>query len=148
MCHNQAIPAEAQFTLNGSLRELENLAEQTARFCREHALGDDVQYELNLVLEELFVNALRHGGCEGMEGASKITLRIGDDDVRVEFADRGAAFNPLTAPPPNMAAPLEERQNGGLGLHFVRHFMRDLQYRREGEWNRLTMRRSLTKDSK
>jgi len=42
---------------------------------------------------------------------------------------------------PNLAAPLAERHTGGLGIHLVRQTVRDLEYQRAGEWNRLTMRR-------
>jgi serine/threonine-protein kinase RsbW len=54
--HNQAIPYEADFSLNGNLNELERLAAEVSRFCRENALDDDAEFQLNLVLEELFVN--------------------------------------------------------------------------------------------
>jgi anti-sigma regulatory factor (Ser/Thr protein kinase) len=57
--------------LNGNLRELERLTAETASFCRDRALGDDVEFDLNLVLEELFTNSVRHGGCDGMEGAAE-----------------------------------------------------------------------------
>jgi serine/threonine-protein kinase RsbW len=101
---------------------------------------------VNLALEELFVNTLRHGGCEGMETAAQIRLQLDEDSVLVEFSDRGRPFDPTAVPPPNLAAPPEERQKGGLGIHFVRYCMRDLTYHREGEWNRLSMRRPLRKE--
>jgi anti-sigma regulatory factor (Ser/Thr protein kinase) len=123
------------------LEELECLVAETVRFCREHSLGDEVEFELNLVLEELFTNSVRHGGCAGMENAVRVRLQLQQDGVRVEYSDRGEAFDPLNAPPPDVDSPLEQRQVGGLGIHLVRQIMRDLEYHREGEWNRITMRR-------
>ena len=146
LCDNQAILIEAQFVLKGSLGELEHLAEETSRFCHAHRLGENVIYELNLALEELFVNTLRHGGCEGMEPAAQIRLQRNAASLLIEFSDRGRPFDPTAVPPPNLAAPLEERQKGGLGLHFVRYFMRNLSYHRDGQWNRLTMRQPLSKE--
>jgi anti-sigma regulatory factor (Ser/Thr protein kinase) len=139
--HNQAILTDAEVVLHGRLGELGRLAAETARFCREHSLGDDVQFELNLALEELFTNSVRHGGCAGMENAVHVRLQLHDDGVRVEYSDRGMAFDPLSAPPPDLEAPLEERSAGGLGVHLMRQIMRDVEYRREGDWNRITMRR-------
>jgi anti-sigma regulatory factor (Ser/Thr protein kinase) len=81
-----------------------------------------------------------------LDNAAQIRMQLGEDGVLVEFADRGRPFDPTSAPPPNLAAPLEERQNSGLGIHFVRYLMRDLVYHREGEWNRLSMRRPLSKE--
>ena len=91
------------------------------------------------MLEELFVNAVRHGGCEGLGDAACIRLTCGDEGVHVNFRDRGAPFD-LTAAPP---ARLDEARAGGLGIHLVRQIMRDVSYRREGDWNVLTMRQPL-----
>jgi serine/threonine-protein kinase RsbW len=127
--------------LDGKLSELPRLAAETARFCREHALGDEVEFHLNLVLEELFANAIRHGGCEGMRDAARVQLEMLASGVAIEFADRGAPFDPTAAPAPDLHAPLETRQIGGLGIHLVRQIVRDLRYERVDGWNRLTMRR-------
>ncbi len=117
------------------MHELARLAEELERFCRASSLDTEIQYDLNLALEELFINALRHGGCEGMEQAVKIRLESGTDEVRVEFCDRGQPFDPATAPPP------DPNRIGGLGIHLVRNIMQDFQYQRAGDWNRITMRR-------
>ena len=117
------------------MHELARLVEELERFCRESSLGEEIQYDLNLALEELFTNALRHGGCEGMEQAIRIRLETAGDGVRVEFRDRGRPFDPATAPPPDL------NRVGGLGIHLVRKIMQDFEYQRTGEWNRITMRR-------
>jgi serine/threonine-protein kinase RsbW len=90
---------------------------------------------LNLALEELFTNAVQHGGCEGMERAVKIRLEAAGDGVQVEYCDRGTPFDPANAPAPDVS------RIGGLGVHLVRNIMRDFKYQRAGEWNRITMRR-------
>jgi len=93
VCHNQAIPYETDFFLNGNLSELKRLATEVSRFCAAHSLGGEVEFDLNLVLEELFVNSVRHGGCEGTESSSRVRLRY-DSAVEVEFYDRGRPFDP------------------------------------------------------
>ena len=138
--HNQAIPYEADFSLNGDLRELERLSGEIGRFCSENSLSGDVEFQLNLVLEELFVNTVRHGGCEGVANCARVRLAPRADGVQVEFADRGVPFDPTTAPAVDIDAPLEERRGGGLGIHLVREMMRDIRYERAGEWNRMNMR--------
>ena len=128
-------------TLDGKLSEIPRLTAETARFCLEHSLGEEVEFHLNLVLEELFANAVRHGGCEGMRGAARVQLEMVANGVAIEFADCGAPFDPTAAPAPELDAPLETRQIGGLGIHLVRQIVRDLRYERVDGWNRLTMRR-------
>jgi anti-sigma regulatory factor (Ser/Thr protein kinase) len=129
--------------LNGNLRELERLTAETASFCRDRALGDDVEFDLNLVLEELFTNSVRHGGCDGMEGAAEFGFTIGPDGVVLEYADRGTPFDPLAAPEPDLTGPLEQRPIGGLGVHLIRQIMRDFEYQRWNGWNRIRMRRPI-----
>ncbi|HXR36138.1 MAG TPA: ATP-binding protein [Candidatus Binataceae bacterium] len=134
---------EGAVALKGSFTELARLAAETARFCREHGLDGDVEFDLNLALEELFTNVVRHGGCEGMAEAARVRFEMLADGVGIEFADRGAPFDPLAAPTPDLEAPLENRRPGGLGIHLVRQIMRDLRYDRADGWNRLTMRRPI-----
>lgn len=127
--------------LNGNLTELARLVSETAQFCRDHSLGDDVEMDLNLVLEELFVNSVKHGGCEGVERAAEVQLSSRPDGVLLEYSDRGTPFNPADAPIPDLTAPLLERSLGGLGIHLVRQIMRDFEYQRRNGWNRMRMLR-------
>ena len=137
-----ALLKHAEFELDGKLSELGRLVEQVDQFCLAAGLESAAAFELNLVLEELFINAVRHGGCEGMKSAVEVRFRLLEGGaVAVEYGDRGVPFDPTAMAEPDLAAPLAERRPGGLGIHLVRQTMRDLQYVRAGEWNRLTMRR-------
>jgi len=143
LCQNQAILTETEIVLDGRVSELRRISAEVAKFCREHSLSEDVEFDLNLVLEELFMNSVNHGGCEGMENAAQVRLQLLSGEIVAEYADRGRAFDPFSAPEPDVDAPLNERPAGGLGVHLVRQTMRDWNYRRDGEWNRTTMRRNL-----
>jgi serine/threonine-protein kinase RsbW len=131
--------------LNGNLSELERLTAAVADFCAANSLDDETGFQLNLVLEELFVNTVRHGGCEGVPDSAHVRLRCAAEGVEVEFRDRGRPFDPTAVPGTDIHASLEERSGGGLGIHLVREIMRDLDYERDGEWNQLRMRRPATR---
>ncbi|PKL55888.1 MAG: ATP-binding protein, partial [Methanomicrobiales archaeon HGW-Methanomicrobiales-6] len=62
-----------------------------------------------------------------------------DDAVRVTIIDDGVAFDPLTAPPPPLDVPAEERPIGGLGIHFIRTVMDSVTYARKDGKNVLSM---------
>jgi serine/threonine-protein kinase RsbW len=144
-----AVLSDTAFELDGDLEELERLMELVDHFCRTEGMDGEAAFELTLVLEELFTNAVRHGGCEGMKGAVAVRLRhAGEGQVGVEYRDRGRPFDPMTAPPPDLHTPLEDRKPGGLGIHLVKQIMHDLQYQRTGEWNRITMRREPRQEAK
>ena len=142
VCHNQAVLG-IEITLDGNLHELGRLAEEVAWFCEENALATDVEFDLNLVMEELFTNAVRHGGCEGVTEAARVRLDLRDDCVEAEFSDRGREFDPSSVPPPDVTAALAERPAGGMGLHLVRRTVGDLAYQRSGGWNHVKMRRPI-----
>ena len=110
-----AILTEPALTLNGDLKELGRLAGWLAQFCRDAGLSDDLEFRLNLALEELFTNAVRHGGCGGLTDAASIRLRSDGPDVVVEYSDRGQPFDPADAPPPDLESPLAERKAAAWG---------------------------------
>jgi hypothetical protein len=53
------------------------------------------------------------------------------------------AFDPFSLATPDTNLPLEERSIGGLGVHFTRTLMSAYGYRREGDRNRVELRKSL-----
>lgn len=131
---------ETQLSLDGDLREIKNLVAWLRRFSESHGLDEDADFRLNLVLEELFTNSVRHGGCLGMPAAVSIRLHILDREILAEYADRGQPFDPAGAPPPDLHAPLEQRSAGGLGVHFVKQMSRRIEYHRVNGWNRTNLR--------
>lgn len=138
--HNQEILYEADFLLNGNLGELQRLAAEVSRFRAAHSLSEEVEFDLNLALEELFVNSVRHGGCEGLENSTRVRIGCRGGVVLVEFNDRGRPFDLTRASESGTMAPVALRPAGGFGIHLVRSLMRDVKYRRTGEWNQVTMK--------
>jgi anti-sigma regulatory factor (Ser/Thr protein kinase) len=93
--------------------------------------------ELDLVVEELFVNVARYAG------AGTVELRYTVPEagvVEVELADDGRAFDPLARAEPDLELPLEARPVGGLGIFLVRRLTQSLRYCRDGGWNRILFR--------
>jgi serine/threonine-protein kinase RsbW len=95
--------------------------------------------ELDLLIEEIFMNVCRHAYPHGSQGEVTLTYSVpAPGELRVEVADQGAEFNPLTAAPPNLTLNLENRPIGGLGIFLVKTLARSITYRRDRDWNRLT----------
>jgi serine/threonine-protein kinase RsbW len=79
-----------------------------------------------IVLEELSLNALRHGAAP--EVAVEATIAAGLCTLVLE--DAGLPFDPTAAALPPPAASLEAARIGGLGLTLVRRNVAGLRYRR------------------
>jgi len=95
--------------------------------------------ELDLMIEEIFVNVCRYAYPGGGPGMVTITYQVSaPGELQVEVADQGVEFNPLAAEPANATLDLEDRPIGGLGIFLVKTLAASLTYRREGSWNRLT----------
>lgn len=108
-------------------------------FRAAHGLKDEAAWPLQVALDEILSNIVRHSRPGLMAGAIDITIESRGDEVEVIVTDDGPAFDPLQLPEPDVSAPLEGRHPGGLGVHLVRKLMDRVEYVRTEERNRLTM---------
>jgi serine/threonine-protein kinase RsbW len=95
-----------------------------------------------LALEEVFMNVVMHGSAApGTQVEVSVILRDGGLTLMVE--NDGPAFDPLLLPAPDVAASLEERKVGGLGVYLVRQMMDVVCYQRVAARNQLRMTKRL-----
>jgi len=81
--------------------ELHSLRAFVEAFCAQAAIGRDGCLRLNLVLEELFTNTLRHGHRGDSDAPVWVSLSGGQDRrVTVSYEDTARPFNPF---PPQSA---------------------------------------------
>jgi serine/threonine-protein kinase RsbW len=92
--------------------------EDVMAFLRREKVDARATHHVALVIEEMLANLGTHGDCQ--DTPARITLSVEPARVKGEIVDRGPAFDPRTAPPPDLAAMPDARQVGGLGLHLVR----------------------------
>ena len=94
--------------------------------------------QLELLIEEIFINISRYSYPENAPGSVTITYAIPKPgELSIEVGDQGIEFDPLAAPAPDLTLDLEQRPIGGLGIFLLKTFAGSLSYRREGGWNRL-----------
>src|SRR5689334_915369 len=128
----------------GDLSQLAPVASAIDGLLAENAVAPDVAFQVSLCIDELVTNAVRHGGVAADGRPLKIGVRVTVGrrrGVEIQVSDDGAAFNPLTAPPPDLDAGIEDRPVGGLGVHLVRTFMDEVLYARHGDRNVITLRK-------
>jgi anti-sigma regulatory factor (Ser/Thr protein kinase) len=95
--------------------------------------------KFELASEEAIVNVIRHA-YQGGAGKIEILFRLKETEVHVMIVDHGPPFNPLEGKHrPALASSLEERKEGGLGILMIRKCVDDVHYRREDDWNVLTL---------
>lgn len=119
--------------LNSDTDELERLSAFIDEFCDSCGLADETRYHLNIALEELVLNAMKHGRCDPAGEAIRLEMTMDGETLQISYSDTGVPFNPLAMPEPDLSRNIAERPIGGLGIHLVRSLMEDIRYeRREG----------------
>ena len=121
--------------LESKVSEIGRLSEIVNEFGQYHQLTEECLFAVNLALEEILINVIKHGYGSNSEREIDVRIWLSDDELRAEIEDDAPAFNPLELDAPDITKPLEEREIGGLGVHLVRTMMDRTEYRREGERN-------------
>lgn len=129
--------------LPADLREIERLNRLIRQFGDLHEVPSRVLYAVNLALDEVVTNVVRHGFEDAKDQEVVACIVAKPAEVTTEVSDSGREFDPLAVPPPNLDAPLSERTLGGLGIHLIRSLMDVVEYRRENGKNVLTMRKRI-----
>jgi sigma-B regulation protein RsbU (phosphoserine phosphatase) len=136
-------PANACFEIGNDLSELAVLSRSIEEFGSGCGMSGAEVFELNLALEELIVNAISYGYDDDLSHQIRVRMSRNGDLLSVTLEDDGRKFNPLEVPIPDIGAPLEERQTGGLGVHLARNMMDSMDYARDQGTNRLRMTKRL-----
>ena len=132
--------ATRSLTMEAKSASLGAITEFVRTGAREAGLPDSRIGELDLLIEELYMNVCRHAYPNGTPGVVSISYSIqAPGELSLELADQGMEFNPLAADAPDITVDLEHRPVGGLGILIVKTLAKSITYRRECGWNRLTL---------
>lgn len=143
----RAVPAGAtpllRLCLPAEQASLECIAEAVGELADTQDWTQEVRFHVDLVLEELAQNIVSYGYGDGRPGKMEIALAMADGGLFITVEDDGDPFDPFARAEPELDAALEEREIGGLGIHFTRTLMDAFRYRRIDDRNRVELRKSL-----
>ncbi len=121
-------------TIPVTVQGLARLHEALAKVFESMNLPEKLKFKANLVVEEICANHVEHGHFSN-DDTITVMLELTESLLIIKIEDEGTPFNPLDVPATDTTLCLEERAQGGLGIHFVKHFADDLAYTREGPKN-------------
>ena len=75
-------------------------------------------------------------------------MELAGKRLTVTITDDGVPFNPLSKKAPDIDAPLEDREIGGLGIHLVRNLIDDVTYNRRIGKNVMTLVKDLEQEGR
>lgn len=129
--------------LKNDIGELEKLSMVLEEFFEENGIAPGVLFQVNLALDELVTNIISYGYPDNSVHEVIIELRITDNQLVIVVFDDGVPFNPLEIPAADITKTAEEREIGGLGMHFVRKTMDSLAYQRVDGRNILSLTKTV-----
>ena len=94
---------------------------------------------IELAVEEAFANIIKHGYKE-QKGTVEITIDNFEDRVEITIKDSAIAFDPVAQSIEiDKVSSLDKREEGGLGIFFLKNYMDKVTYNREGNNNLLVL---------
>ncbi len=122
--------------------ELDSL-EKVMLFLRQKAIGFGMEekaiHKMELACEEAIVNIISYAYPEE-KGKLIINCEKKGHRFEITIRDHGVPFNPIDFKiNPQIDAPVQEREVGGLGIFLIRKAIDEASYKREGDENILRL---------
>ncbi len=98
---------------------------------------------VRLALEEVLMNAIKHGNKMDPAKVVRIQYEITREHVAIEVEDQGEGFCPANVPDPTLPENLE--RPGGRGVFLIHRFMSSVEYNSRGNLVRMKKIRTQVK---
>ena len=129
----------ATLTITGAYQSLAAIGQFVTHWAIESGLNERAVYAVQMAVDEACSNIIEHAyGGEGKGDIYLHCLKL-DDGLQVTIRDRGRPFNPDLVAAPDIHAPLEERDEGGLGLFLMKELMDDVAFEFGADGNTLIL---------
>ena len=130
--------------LKNRLNELDKIRAAVSKMSATTACTQRSSKEINLILEEIFTNVVNYGFDDDKEHEIDMSLSCDDCTLLIRIEDDGKPFDFTATATPDTKCPIEERFIGGLGIHFIKHFMDDCKYYRKNGKNVIIIKKRMT----
>jgi serine/threonine-protein kinase RsbW len=138
MDSHDANPDRERLTLESKLSEIARVPPWLESLAARHAIPSRIQFAMDLCLEEVLSNIIRHG--YGGESGHEIAIRYQthrEGLLTFVVEDEAPLFNPLTVPHPPVPRSLEDVSRGGQGIHLLKQSADAIEYEPMSNGNRL-----------
>ncbi len=132
----------------GTIDDISAAAQWVDTIAADQQLPEQLVFALQICLEELLTNIVRHGVAESSGDLShvamppvnvEITISTSAQGVNMIIEDDGKPFDVVNAPAHRIDQPLNEVQPGGLGIQLIKNFASSIAYERAGLGNRVVV---------
>ena len=129
-----------EISIENNISELNKLRLEINKISKEWNLSPKISFNLNLAIEEIVTNIIFYGFDDDLKHIINIKLFLEHNKLKTQIIDEGMEFNPLEKETPDhIDKPLEKRDIGGLGIHFVKNLVDKIEFKRDKNKNILTL---------
>lgn len=125
--------------LNSSTESLQEIRAFVADYAKTAGFSEDDIYKLELAVDEACTNIIKHAYKNDLTKFMDIHLSLTDNKFIISIEDSGIEFRESEYHEPVLAESLKLRKRGGLGIHLIKSFMDEVEFKRTGNKNILKM---------
>lgn len=137
------LATQYRIVIKNQLSEIDSANDQFLSFARKFKIPGEISTKLNIVFDEVLNNIISYAYNDTKEHKIEIEIELSSYRLIVRFIDDGVPFNPLGIKAPDTNQSLEDRKEGGIGLHLVRSMVDGLSYQRKIDKNVMTLTKKL-----
>ncbi len=104
---------------------------------------NNLTHDIQMVVEEWYVNIVKYAYGEREEGLVRIELTFVERILEIVIVDNGPEFDPHIIPTPERPKDVQSAKIGGLGIFFIRSLMDTTEYHRKNDQNIFRMRKKI-----
>ncbi|MBI5199279.1 MAG: ATP-binding protein [Nitrospirae bacterium] len=144
--HKPEHPEVFELTVTNQLDNFPAITDFIIKTARQLNLDKNKIFDIQTAVEEACENIIEHAYPKDEKGTIDFHCEMKDDEFIVKIRDHGRPFNPDSVQSPDLEAALEERAIGGLGIHFMKSLMDEVNYSFDFEkGNELVMKKYIGK---
>jgi serine/threonine-protein kinase RsbW len=115
-------------TVPATLESLARISSFVIHAAAQVGLDEHAAWQVQLAVDEAATNIIQHGYEPDQPGEIELSWRVDGVQFAISLHDHGRFFDPTNVPAPDINAPLEERQAGGLGVFLMGRLMDDVHF--------------------
>lgn len=131
-------------TITNDISEISGLLNSIMQFGMQNSVPEEILADIKLAVEEVVSNIIFYGFDDDAPHTILISPEVSDTVFVVCVEDDGKPFNPVSYYGKEAGSPLEEYEQGGMGLILIKELMDDIDYKFTGGKNTLCMKKLIS----
>lgn len=139
---NFPVAKKKDLSVQGRYENIKTVCDFVTDGAKQVGMSDSDVFHIELACDEACTNVIEHAYCGEGKGEIFVSWEATADHFIVIIQDNGRPFEPKKIPtPPDEPASFENLKIGGLGLHFMKKLMDDVDFKFDSSGNTLIMKK-------